>query len=356
MNRFDVKCSDDIPLVSLQLFLVFSTRCTIQARKAFTDDTPAPGVSDEELEAQVIEDSLAPLDDPVESSLSTLVGLTMVKNQIRGLRRTLEISRAAGGRAAAADLPRHLALVGNPGTGKSTVARVLAGIFFSMGAVSNRSVIEVGRDDLVDRKSEARTIFKTRRVLEQASGGVLVVSEAYTLLPSAARPRGRDHGAAALRELARALPLGNPLVILTGAPLDLQRVLQSDIGFKGHFLTRLEFTDPTPTQIARMFLAKLAHKGLVPAEGVTIPYLAELIQSNTEPDWRTERNGKIADLLLTGVRAELRKRMVYDDAASKGSLSPLRLLSPGTARTPAYKPEEVCVTVEDVQNSIVNAM
>jgi hypothetical protein len=150
--------------------------------------------------------------------------------------------------------------------------------------------------------------------------------------------------------------LGNPLVILKGTPVDMQRVLQSDIGFKGHFLTRLEFPDPTPTQIARMFLAKLSQKGLVAAEGVTIPYLAELIGSNTDPDWRSERNGKVADLLLTGVRAELRKRMVWDDTSSKGSLTPMRMLSPGTARTPAYKAEEVMVTVEDVQNSIVNAM
>jgi hypothetical protein len=327
-----------------------------QTRKAASEDMAAPGISDEELEAQVIEDSLAPLDDPVESSLATLVGLTMVKNQVRGLRRTLELSRSVGGRAAAAELPRHLALVGNPGTGKTTVAGILADVLFAMGAVSNRTVVHAGRDDLIDRKSEARTIFKTRRVLERASGGVLVIDEAYTLLPSAARPRGRDHGAAALRELARALPLGNPLVIMTGTPLDLQRVLSSDIGFKGHFLTRLEFQDPTPTQVARMFLSKMAHKGLVPSEGVTVPYLAELIESNTDPDWRAERNGRIADLLLTGVRAELRKRLIWDDAASKGSLSPLRLLSPGASRMPHYKAEEVAVTVEDVQNSIVNAM
>lgn len=320
------------------------------------DDTAAPGISDEELEAQVIEESLAPIDDPVESTLATLVGLTMVKNQVRGLRRTLEISRTVGGRAAAAELPRHVALVGNPGSGKSTVARILAQVFYSMGAVSNRTVVEVGREDLVDRKSEARTVFKVRAMLERASGGVLVIDEAYSLLPSAARPRGRDHGAAALREIARALPLGNPLIILTGTPLDLQRVLSSEIGFKGHFLTRLEFPDPSPAQVARIFLYKLSQKGLVPAEGVTIPYLAELIESNTDPEWRSERNGRIADLLLTGVRAELRKRLVWDDSASKGSLSPLRLLSPGTSRTPVYKPEEVLVTVEDVQNSIVNAM
>ena len=321
-----------------------------------TDDTAAPGVSDEELEAQAIEDSLAPLDDPVESQLASLVGLTMVKNQVRGLRRTMEIARTVGGRAAASELPRHVALVGNPGTGKSTVARVLAKVFYSMGAVTNQFVHEVGREELVDRKSEARTIFKVRRLMEQATGGTLIINEAYTLLPSAARPRGRDHGAAALREISRSLSLGTPLVILMGTPLDLQRVLQSDIGFKGHFLTRMELPDPTSTQVARIFLSKLSQKGLVPAEGVSIPYLAELIETNTDPDWRLERNGKIADLLLTGVRAELRKRLVWDDTASKGSLSPLRLLSPGAARTPAYKPEEVLVTVEDIQNSIVNAM
>ena len=178
------------------------------------------------------------------------------------------------------------------------MARILADVFFAIGAVQSRNFIEVGRNDFIDRKSEARTVFKTRKVLERAAGGVLYVDEAYTLLPSTARPRGRDHGAAALRELARALPMGNPIVILTGTPLDLQRILSSDIGFKGHFLTRLEFPDPTPEQIARMFMSKLAGKGLVPAEGVTVEYLAELFVTNTDPEWRNERNGRVADLLL----------------------------------------------------------
>jgi hypothetical protein len=236
------------------------------------------------------------------------------------------------------------------------VARILADVFFAMGAVQSRNFIEVGRNDFIDRKSEARTVFKTRKVLERAAGGVLYVDEAYTLLPSTARPRGRDHGAAALRELARALPMGNPIVILTGTPLDLQRILSSDIGFKGHFLTRLEFPDPTPEQIARMFMSKLAGKGLVPAEGVTVEYLAELFVTNTDPEWRNERNGRVADLLLVGVRAELRKRAMWDDTASKGTLSPMKILSPGSSRMPAYVPDEVLVTVEDIQNAIVNGL
>lgn len=315
-----------------------------QVRKASVDETHPPGISDEEIEAQIIEDSLCPPDDPVEAPMAELIGLETVKNQIRGLRRTLELEVAKG---SPDNVPYHLAFVGNPGTGRSTVAKELVDILYEVGAVKTRNFMQVGRDDFIDKKSEARTVFKTRRVLERAAGGVLIVDEAYTLLPSAARPRGRDHGAAALREMARSLPSGNPFVILTGTPLDLQRVLSSDIGFKGHFLTRIEFPDPTPEQIARMFIAKMNDKGLVAAEGVTVEYLTELITSNTEPDWRAERNGRIAELLLTGVRAEIRKRIVWDDAATRGTLSPIKILSPGTSRMPAFKPEEVFVTVED---------
>jgi SpoVK/Ycf46/Vps4 family AAA+-type ATPase len=314
------------------------------------DETPAPGISDEEIEAQIIEDSLCPPDDPVETSLANIIGLESVKNQIRGLRRTME----KVGKNGIPDVPRHIAFVGSPGTGKATVARSLARMYYEMGAVRTRNFVEVGREDLIDRKSEARTVFKTRKVLERVAGGVLFIKEAYTLLPSTARPRGRDHGAAALRELARTFPAGDPIVILTGAPLDLQRVLSSEIGFKGHFLTRIEFPEPTPAQIARIFMAKLSQIGLMPAEGVTVEYLAELITSNTDRDWRADRNGRIADLLMVGVRSELKKRTVWDDAASKGSLSPMKILSPGSTRMPAFAPEEVFVTVEDIQNSIVN--
>jgi hypothetical protein len=96
-------------------------------------------------------------------------------------------------------------------------------------------------------------------------------------------------------------------------------------------LTRIEFPDPTPAQIARICMVKLNEKGLVPAEGVTVDYLVELIKSNTDPNWRMERNGRVADLLLLGVRAELHKRTNWDDAASKGSLSSMcRMNNPVT--------------------------
>lgn len=333
--------------LSTHLPFLPSSPCFIgQVRKASAEEAShPPGISDEEIEALIIEDSLSPLDDPVEASLATLIGLHTVKNQLRGLRRTLELTNP----------PRHFAFVGNPGVGKRTVAYKLADVLYHMGATTSRTLIHVGRDDLVDRKSEARTVFKTRKVLERANGGVLLLDEAYTLLPSTARPRGRDHGAAALREVARALPSGNPVVICTGAPIDLQRILSSEIGFKTHFLTHVEFPDLSPEQIARVFFAKATEKGLVPAEGVTVEYLTKVIASQTSDDYRSGRNGRIAELLLHGVRSEIRKRVVWDDAASRGSLSPIKILG-GSSRMPAFSPEEVFVTVEDIQNAVAHGL
>jgi len=311
--------------------------------------------NENEEEAQLIEDALCPPDDTVEIALSKLVGLEPVKNQIRGMRRTMELVKSTqNGKLAH---PSHIVLEGNPGVGKTSVATILAEILYEIGVVKTQNFMSVGRDELIDRKSEARTIQKTRKVLARAKGGVLVLNEGYTLLPSTARPRGRDHGGAALREIARTLPSGNPLIILTGSALELQRILSSEIGFKTHFLTRIEFSDPTPSQVARIFMGKMADKGLVPGDGVTVDYLAELISTNTDEDWRLERNGRIADLLLNGVRAELRKRFHFNDNSSKVSFSPIKMMSPGAAsRMPSATPDEVFVTVEDVQNAIVNGM
>jgi len=305
---------------------------------------------DDEEEVQLVEEALCPPDDDVEVALSKIIGLEAVKNQVRGLRRTLELESSNR------IVPRHISFVGSPGSGKTTVARMLVPVLYKMGAVKTPNFVEAGREDFVDKKSEARTIAKTRKLLEKASGGVLYIDEAYTMLPSTGRPRGRDHGGVALREIARALPSGSPMVILTGSSLELQRILSSDIGFKGHFLTRIEFPDPTPSQVARMFMAKLAQKGLVAGDGLTVSFLAELIENNTDEDWRLDRNGRMSDLLLQGVRAEMRKRLHTSDEVSRMSSSPMKLLLPGSQRMPSSSPEEIFVTVEDVQNAIVNGM
>ncbi|EED94530.1 predicted protein, partial [Thalassiosira pseudonana CCMP1335] len=195
-----------------------------------------------------------------------IIGLDAIKNQVRGLRRTIEVERLRGLAPGESVRPLHFALTGNPGCGKTYAARLLLPLMYKIGAATTESIVEVGRDDLVDARSEERTIEKTMKVLERAKGGVLFIDEIYTLLPSHGRQGSQDHGPAALKVLSEALPQGDPLIILAGYSLDLQKVVSSDIGFKGRFLLRMELPDPTPFELARMVASKLGRKGFVLGE------------------------------------------------------------------------------------------
>lgn len=297
----------------------------------------------EEDEVKQIEDSLVPPDDPVEVQLSQIVGLDAVKNQIRGLRRTIEVDRLRGLKPGESDRPRHFVLTGNPGCGKTYSARLLLPLLHRIGAVPNETYLEVGRNELVDARSEERTIEKTRRVLEKARGGAVFVDEIYNLLPSHGRPGGQDHGPAALKALANALPAGDPLIVLAGYALDLQRIVSSDIRFKGRFLLRMELPDPTPFELARMVAVRLGQKGYVLGEGLTARYIADAI-SSMGGEWRAERNGRVADDLVHSIRLEVRKKGSAGNDV--GTMSPAV-----SARVPIATPEEITVTVEDFQNA-----
>ena len=295
-----------------------------------------------------IEDSLVPPDDPVELQLAQIIGLDAIKNQVRGLRRTIEVDRLRGVAPGECDRPRHLALTGNPGCGKTYASRLLLPLMYKIGAVTTESCLEVGRDELVDARSEERTVEKTKKVLQRAKGGVLFIDEIYTLLPSHGRQGSQDHGHAALKVLADALPRGDPLIVLAGYSLDLQRIVSSDIGFKGKFLLRMELPDPTPFELARMVATKLGRKGFVLGEGLTARYMADAIASMGD-DWRLERNGRVADDLVHAIRAEGRKKSASGNDV--GTLSPAQ-----SSRMPIVMPDEITITVEDFQNAFRNGM
>lgn len=300
----------------------------------------------EEDEVKQIEDSLVPPDDPVEVTLSEIIGLDAVKNQLRGLRRTIEVDRLRGVPPGAADRPRHFILTGNPGCGKTYAARLLLPLLHKIGAVETDLVVEAGRADLVDARSEERTVEKTRAVLERAAGGAVFIDEVYNLLPSQGRQGSQDHGPAALKVLASALPSGSPMIIMAGYALDLQRIVSSDIGFRGQFLLRMELPDPTPFELARIVATKLGRRGYVLGEGLTARYIADAISSMGE-DWRYERNGRVADDLVHSIRMEVRKKSRQgNEQGTLGTITPSMSL-----RMPIATPDEITVSVEDFQNA-----
>ena len=219
---------------------------------------------------------------------------------------------------------------------------------YKIGAATTESIVEVGRDDVVDARSEERTIEKTMKVLERAKGGVLFIDEIYTLLPSHGRQGSQDHGPAALKVLSEALPQGDPLIILAGYSLDLQKVVSSDIGFKGRFLLRMELPDPTPFELARMVASKLGRKGFVLGEGLTARYIADAITS-MGAEWRMERNGRVADDLVHAIKLEVRRKATSGN--DLGTLSPAQ-----SSRMPIVMPDEITITVEDFQNAFRNGI
>jgi len=151
----------------------------------------------------------------------------------------------------------------------------------------------------------------------------------------------------------------NTLVILTGYSLDLQRLLASDIGFTGKLIFRIEFPEPTTTEIVIMFFSKMLSKGLVPADTLNINQVVQVVEAHTDADWRKERNGYISDLLLQAVRRELKKKQVTGSFGSdhNGTIhNPkeyLMISSPVRQKKTLQAVEEVLVTFEDVQNAVM---
>ena len=288
--------------------------------------------------------------DRVEDLLSSIVGLEHVKSQVRGLRRTAEISdlresllpysnnnnRNGGGgglpthnpRVAsfAALLPAGLAedagrptcsyavFTGNPGTGKTAVARLLAKVFHELGLLRKPKFLEVERMDLVAREKET-TILKTREVLDEARGGVLFVDEAFTLGMTSKRNRV-DTGGHAIMEIVRSIDAAKqskddafPLIILAGFPLEVNAFLAFQPELRRRFPLTLEFPDYTCTQLARIFLDLAMAKGFEFDSTITEDVVSALLQSETTTIWRSERNGRVSEMLLAGVRTEVRRRM-----------------------------------------------
>ncbi len=92
------------------------------------------------------------------------------------------------------------------------------------------------------------------------------------------------------------------------------------------------------------------------SEGLTVNFVAQLLEANTQEDWRAERNGCIADLLLNGVRHELKNKAVGGENFSKESVSPRKLLAQPGQKLPVNSVEEVLVSPEDVQNAILSGL
>lgn len=275
--------------------------------------------------------------DRVEELLSSIIGLDHIKSQLRGLRRTAEIcdlkeslipQGGARGRthplnmippALAEDTGRpradHMVFLGNPGSGKTAVARLLAKAYHELGILRKPKFLEVERMDLVGR-DKSTTVMKTKEVIDEARGGILFIDEAYNLGIASKRNKV-DTGSDAINEIMRAIDESNkkrgddnfPLVILAGFPVEMNTFMVFQGELRKRFPITFEFPVYSCVELAQIFMDLANAKGFDLADELKASAIARLLEEETSMQWRGEHNGRISEMLLTGCRTEVRKRM-----------------------------------------------
>ncbi|KAK6149342.1 hypothetical protein DH2020_016867 [Rehmannia glutinosa] len=257
--------------------------------------------------------------DALENELSNIVGLHALKLQLRKWAKgmLLDERRCALGLKVGARRPPHMAFLGNPGTGKTMVARVLGKLLHMVGILPTDRVTEVQRTDLVG-EFVGHTGPKTRRKIQEAEGGILFVDEAYRLIPMQ-KSDDKDYGLEALEEIMSVMDSGKVVVIFAGYSEPMKRVISSNEGFCRRVTKFFHFDDFSSKDLAKILYLKMSNQsehsllyGFKLHPSCTVDAVAALIEQETTEKQRQEMNGGLIDPMLVNARENLDLRIDFE--------------------------------------------
>ena len=257
--------------------------------------------------------------DAIRAEINELVGLAPVKEYVFGLADNLQVQqrRAAAG-LKTASLSMHMIFTGNPGTGKTTIARLVARYLKAIGALKGGQLVEVTRADLVGRYT-GHTAPLTNSVIESALGGVLFIDEAYSLY----RGEQDSFGLEAIDTLVKGMEdhRDELVVILAGYTREMETFLTANSGLASRFPNRIEFPDYTAVELLQITQVLAKNKGYTLAEACTEPLLGYYARWQTA-DARTAGNGRLARNTLEKAIFHQSRRLVAEPAAALDLILP----------------------------------
>lgn len=203
-------------------------------------------------EQNVVSETLAELDK--------MPGMSQIKEKMKDIIECAQLQKLREEQGLPkVEISRHLVLQGPPGSGKTTVARLLGQIYYDLGITKNPQIIEVDRGDLVGSVI-GETALKTKKAVEAARGGILFIDEAYTL----SKGDGNDFGQEAIDTLLKCMEdhKDDLIVIVAGYTELMSKFINSNPGLKSRFKTCIDFKDYTAEELYQLFLLLCQKHGM----------------------------------------------------------------------------------------------
>ena len=264
--------------------------------------------------------------------LNALVGLEKVKNKVQDLivyQKVQKMRREKNLHSAKNTL--HLAFTGNPGTGKTTVARIIGRIYKRIGLLSKGHFVEVSRTDLI-AGYQGQTALKVKKVIEQAKGGVLFIDEAYSITEN---DHSDSYGRECLTELTKALEdyREDLVVIVAGYTEPPNKFFESNPGLKSRFNTFIEFDDYSPDELDKILISMCKNNDYILDEEAKVKIHLYFEQQTSAKD-ENFANGRLV-------------RNLYDDLVMNHARRVINTANPNSEELSTIKEKDFTFTIDE---------